>query len=128
MKNQKIDAFTRILVVVSTAMLLIVPALAESVTGKLLTYEEIVEAVRDLNADAGKISKKLVGKTVRLHLMPSHPAELKNLVVDVNDSIYFYCNKRPAGFREGVVTAKIIKVESTPDDGDPWFTLDRCVK
>lgn len=103
-------------------------ALAKSKITEPLSYEEVKKITVDLGEDAQKIAKKLVGKTVRLHLMPVHPAEIKNLVVNVEDSIYFYCNERPAGFREGVVTAKIIKVENTPDDGAPWFTLDRCIK
>ncbi len=103
-------------------------ALAAPANTAPLSYEEVKKITYDLDEDAQRIAKKLVGKKVRFHLMPSHPSELNNLVGNIDDSIYFYCNKRPAGYREGVITAKIIKVENTPDDGHPWFTLDRCVK
>jgi|GEM_PF-1283920 len=127
MKKQKISTVTKTLIAVAASVLWNMSAQAAPTNDEPLTYQEIVKMVSDENVVIKKLSKRLVGKTVRLHLMPSHPAELKNLVVDINDSIYFFCNQRPAGFKEGTVTAKIVKVEDTPE-GDPWITLGRCVK
>jgi hypothetical protein len=47
------------------------------------------------------------------------------LFVNAKDGIYFICDKRPASFRGGSVTAMVTKYGLTPD-GDVSVGLERC--
>lgn len=86
-----------------------------------LTYDGLKKIIGQTQGDVAKTTPRVVGKSLSLRLKSLSDA----LFVNAKDGIYFTCDKRPASFRGGSVTAMVTKYGLTPD-GDVSVGLERC--